>query len=158
MLVNQLLLIVYAERLKKKANRFHMNCLNCIQNRLTIYSSLLSCHKKKQFLYQNVTRWKQIYCPKRKINDSTSTSTPKCNSYGSKILLCIWWDMKENGIWNCKLWTAETESNNHCWAYQQLINLNRALSQKRSITQRNQFKENTKWFCCTIMLDRMLQK
>jgi len=31
-----------------------------IQNRLTICTSLLSCHKKKQFLYENVTGDKKM--------------------------------------------------------------------------------------------------
>jgi len=55
---NQLFPIVYTqwERFKKKAKRFpHELSELTIQNRLTICTSLLSHHKKKQFLYQIVT-------------------------------------------------------------------------------------------------------
>jgi len=103
-----------------------------------MYTSLLSRHKKKQFLNQIIIgdeKWIYYDNPKHKkswINPGQpSTSTSKRNIHRSKVLLCISEVHERRRV----LWAAETKSNNHCWAtcyQQQLIDLNRSLNQKRS--------------------------
>jgi len=72
-----------------------MNCLSelVIQNRLTICTSSLSRHKKKKFLYQIVTGSSMIILSVKNPGQ-LSTSIPKRNINGNKVLLCIWRNMK----------------------------------------------------------------
>lgn len=61
--------------------------------------SLLSRQKKKSFLWKLVTgdeKWIYFDNPKRRKHwvdpGQPTTSTPKRNAFGKKMLLCIWWD------------------------------------------------------------------
>lgn len=69
------------------------------ERRVDTCLSLLSRHKKKSFLWKLVTgdeKWVYYENPKRRKHwvdpGQPTTSTPKRNVFGKKILLCIWWD------------------------------------------------------------------
>lgn len=76
-------------------------------------------------------KWIYYDNPKRRKSwvGSGQPSTSKRNIHGSKVLLSIWWDMK--GVVYYEL--LKPNQTVTAERYQQLIDLNRALKQKRSI-------------------------
>jgi histone-lysine N-methyltransferase SETMAR len=107
-----------------------------IAKRLTICELLLDRQRRKSFLHRIITgdeKWVYYENPKRKKSwvkpGEPSTSTPKRNIHGSKVMLCIWWDQK--GVVYYEL-LKSGETVNADRYRQQLINLKRALQEKRS--------------------------
>jgi [histone H3]-lysine36 N-dimethyltransferase SETMAR len=106
-----------------------------IERRKTICEMLLMRHKRKSFLHRIVTgdeKWIHYDNPKRQKAwvrpCEAAPSKPKRNIHGSKVMLCIWWDQK--GVIYYEL-LKNSESINGERYQQQLVELNRALEQKR---------------------------
>jgi len=116
---------------------------NAIANRLNISISLLAM-QKKSFLWRIVTgdkKWIYFDNPKRKRSwvdpGQPSTSTPKQNIHGHKIILCIWWDM-QSVVYYELLRPNESITGDR---YQLQLNcLNEALLEKRPAVASNQRK------------------
>lgn len=96
---------------------------------------LLARQKRKGFLHRIVTgdeKWIYFDNPKRRkcICDpgKSSTSTPKRNIHGKKVMLCIWWDQK--GVPHHELLKQNQTITAELYQ-QQLIRLNNALKNKR---------------------------
>lgn len=113
-------------------------------DRLKISLSLLARHRKKSFLWRIVTgdeKWVYFENPVRKrswVNPGQpSTSTPKQEIHGKKVLLCMWWDIK--GLLFYELLdpgetvTSERYSN-------QLIKLNDKIKELRSFSGHSERK------------------
>ena len=99
-----------------------------LERRLVMSESLLQTYKRKSFLHGIVTgdeKWIYFDNPKRKKSwCQPSTSTPKRNIHGFKVMLCIWWDQK--GIVYYEL-LKPGETITAIRYQQQLINLNQVL-------------------------------
>jgi len=76
-----------------------------IERRFFTCEQLIQRQQRKGFLHRIVTgdeKWifydnpkkKKYYAMPGQLLPSTSTSTPKPNIHGSKVMLCIWWDQK----------------------------------------------------------------
>ena len=104
-----------------------------LERRLVMSESLLQRYKRKSFLHRIVTgdeKWIYFDNPKRKKSwCQPSTSTPKRNIHGFKVMLCIWWDQK--GIVYYEL-LKPGETITAIRYQQQLINLNQVLKEKRA--------------------------
>ena len=104
-----------------------------LERRLVMSESLLQRYKRKSFLHRIVTgdeKWIYFDNPKRKKSwCEPSTSTPKRNIHGFKVMLCIWWDQK--GIVYYEL-LKPGETITAIRYQQQLINLNQVLKEKRA--------------------------
>jgi [histone H3]-lysine36 N-dimethyltransferase SETMAR len=107
-----------------------------IERRLIICDIHLQRQQRKSFLHRIVTgdeTWIRYDNPKRKAcwvkPGEPSTSTPKQNIHGSKLMLCIWWDQK-GVICYEMLKPSETMTGERYRS--QLIRLKRALKEKRS--------------------------
>jgi len=120
------------------------------ENRKTICEMHLKRYKRKSFLHRIVTgdeKWIYFENPKRKKSwvspGQPSTSTAKPNRFGKKRMLCVWWDQK--GVVYHELLKPGETVNTHRYR-QQIINLNRALLQKRP-----EYQKTTQYnFPCTI--------
>lgn len=82
-----------------------------VERRFLMCELLLQRQKRKCFLHRIITgdeKWIHYDNPKRKkswgMPGHASTSSPKPNIHGSKLLLCIWWD--QQGIIYYELHTA----------------------------------------------------
>lgn len=91
--------------------------------------------KRKSFLHRIVTgdeKWIYFVNPKRKRSyvdpGQPAQSTPRPNRFGKKTMLCVFWDQR-GVIWYELLKPGETVNSQRY--QQQLVNLNRALRQKR---------------------------
>ena len=106
-----------------------------MEKRKTVCEVLLSRLERKSFLHRIVTRdekWIFFENPKRKKSwvdpGQPSTSTARPNRFGKKTMLCIWWDQK-GVLYHELLKPGETVNTlRYC---QQMVNLNRALIEKR---------------------------
>ena len=119
---------------------------------------LLDRYKRKSFLHRIVTgdeKWIYFENPKRRkswVNPGEpSTSTARPNRFGKKTMLCVWWDQK-GVIYYELLKPGETVNTNRY--RQQMIDLNRALREKRPEYGKRQ---GTKSFCFMIMLHHTQQ-
>jgi len=76
-----------------------------VEKRFFTCEQLIQKQQRKGFLHRIVTgdeKWifydnpkkKKYYTKSDQSLLSTSTSTPRSNIHGSKIMLCIWWDQK----------------------------------------------------------------
>jgi len=77
-----------------------------VERRFFTCEQLIPRQQRKNFLHWIVTgdeKWifydnpkkKKYYAKPGQSLPSTSTSTPRPNIHGSKIMLCIWWDQKD---------------------------------------------------------------
>jgi [histone H3]-lysine36 N-dimethyltransferase SETMAR len=114
------------------------------ENRKTISEMLLARYHRKSFLHRIVTgdeKWIFFENPKCKKSwvspGQPSTSTAKPNRFGKKRMLCVWWDQK--GVVYYEL-LKPGETVNADRYRQQMIDLNRALLQKRPEYQKRQHK------------------
>lgn len=114
------------------------------ENRKTISEMLLARYHRKSFLHRIVTgdeKWiffENPNCKKSWVSPGQpSTSTAKPNRFGKKRMLCVWWDQK--GVVYYEL-LKPGETVNADRYRQQIINLNRALLQKRPEYQKRQHK------------------
>lgn len=117
---------------------------SAIANRFNIAVSLLAKQKKKSFLYRIVTgdeKWIFYDNPKRKKSwvspGEPSTSTPRRNIHGHKVMLCIWWDSE--GIVYYELLKPNETVNAERYK-QQLERLNENLMRKRPAIASNRRK------------------
>lgn len=106
-----------------------------VERRLCICEQLLQRQKRKSFLHRIVTgdeKWIYYSNPKRKRSwgepGHASTSTPKRNTHGQKIMLSIWWDQL-GIIYHELLQPNETITGDRYRL--QLMRLSRALKDKR---------------------------
>lgn len=110
-----------------------------VERRLMTCEILLQRHKRKGFLHRIITgdeKWIYFDNPKRKKLwtktgkplPSTSTSTPKRDIHGSKVMLCIWWDQK--GVVYYELLKPGEVVTGERYR-EQLLSLSRALKEKR---------------------------
>lgn len=114
-----------------------------VERRFSTCELLLERHNKKGFLHRVIAgdeKWIHYDNPKPKkyrakrgeLVPFTSTSTPKQEIYGTKVMLCIWWDQK-GVIYYELLEPGETITGE---TYRrQLMRLNRALKEKRPETE-----------------------
>ena len=106
-----------------------------IGQRLNTSLFLLARHRKESFLDKIVTgdeTWIYYQNPKRRKlcldSGQPSTSQPKRNLLGKKVLFCVWWDLK--GILYYELLEPEQTVNVKRYS-EQLARLNNALEEKR---------------------------
>jgi histone-lysine N-methyltransferase SETMAR len=106
-----------------------------VERRLCISEQLLQRQQRKGFLHRIVTgdeKWIHYDNPKRRKSwgkpGHTSTSTPKPNIHGSKLLLCIWWD--QLGVIYYELLNSGETINGDRYRLQ-LMRLSQALKEKR---------------------------
>lgn len=106
--------------------------------RLNTSLSLLARHRTKSFLDKVVTgdeKWIYYENPKRRKwcldPGQSSSSQPKRNLLGKKVLLCVWWDSK--GILYYELLEPEQTVTTKRYS-EQLARLNDALEQKRPLS------------------------
>jgi len=112
--------------------------LGDVERRFFTCEQLIQRQQRKGFLHRIVTGDEKsiFYDPKKKkyyakpgqLLPSTSTSTPRPNIHGSKIILCIWWDQK--GFVYYKLLKSGDSITGDRYRLQ-LIRLSRALREKR---------------------------
>src|SRR5690625_2253179 len=114
------------------------------ENRKATCEMLLARYKRKSFLHRIVTgdeKWIYFENPKRRASwvspGQPSTSTARPNRYGRKTMLCVWWDQK--GIIYYEL-LKPGETVNTDRYQQQMVDLNRALREKRPEYHRRQHK------------------
>lgn len=113
----------------------HQLSESAIANRLSICTSLLTRQKRKSFLHKIVTgdeKWIFYDNPDRKAEwldpGQASSSTPKRNIHGHKVLLCIWWDAK--GVLYYELLKPNETVTGDRYA-NQLMHLSREIDTKR---------------------------
>lgn len=110
-----------------------------VERRFFTCEQLLQRQKRKGFLHRIVTgdeKWihydnptpKKYRARRGEPRPSTSTSTPKQDIHGSKVMLCIWWDQK--GVIYYELLQPNETINGDRYRLQ-LIRLSRALREKR---------------------------
>lgn len=106
-----------------------------IERRKTMCELLLQRQKRKCFLHRIITgdeKWIRYDNPKRRpawvMPGEAGPSTPKRNIHGSKVMLCIWWDMK--GVVYYEL-LHPNETITGARYRTQLMRLKKALAQKR---------------------------
>lgn len=109
--------------------------LRDVERRFCMSEMLFKRNKKKSFLHRIVTgdeKWIHYDNPKPKKSygypGHASTSTPKPNIHGAKVMLCIWWDQK-GVIYYELLKPGETITGERY--RQQLIKLNAEIKKKR---------------------------
>jgi len=105
-----------------------------VERRFLTCELLLQRYKRKSFLHRIVTGEKWIYYdnPKRRKSwvkpGQPSSSVPKRNIHGSKLLLCIWWDQR--GVVYYELLNPNETITRDRYRLQ-LMRLSRALKEKR---------------------------
>lgn len=106
-----------------------------IERRKTMCELLLQRETRKSFLYRIITgdeKWIHYDNPKRKsawvMPGEAGPSTPKRNIHSSKVMLCIWWDVK-GVVYYELLKPSETITGDRYRT--QLLRLKRALNDKR---------------------------
>lgn len=113
-----------------------------VERRFFTSELLLERHQRKGFLHRIVTgdeKWiyydnpkkKKYYAKPGESVPSSSTSTPKQNIHGSKVMLCIWWD--QTGVVYHELLKPGETINAERYR-RQLMGLSRALREKRPET------------------------
>lgn len=108
-----------------------------LERRLTISTLLLARNERKSFLYRIVTgdeKWIFFDNPKRQKSWLKPGTSPKTtvrpNRFGKKTMLSVWWD--QEGVVYFEL-LKPSETVNTVRYQQQLVNLRRALNEKRPI-------------------------
>ena len=106
-----------------------------IERRLVTCEMLLQRQERKGFLHRIITgdeKWIHYDNPKRKLAwvkpGEPGPSTPKRNIHGSKVMLCIWWDMR--GVVYYELLKPSETINSQRYRLQ-LIRLKQAIQEKR---------------------------
>lgn len=113
-----------------------------VEKRFFISGLLLERQQRKGFLHRVVTgdeKWIHYDNPKKRKYyarpgeslPSTSTSTPKSNIHGLKVMVCVWWD--QTGIVYYELLKPGETINGERYRLQ-LMRLSRALREKRPET------------------------
>lgn len=115
-----------------------------VERRFLMCELLLQRQKRKGFLHRIITgdgKWIHYDNPKRKKSwgmlGHASTSSPKPNIHGSKLLLCIWWD--QQGVIYYKL-LKPNETITGARYRLQLMRLSRALKEKRPLYEQRHDK------------------
>ena len=108
-------------------------------DRLEKCLNLYNKQHRKSFLWKIVTgdeKWIFYDNPKKRKHyvdpRQPTTSTPKRNIHSSKVMLCIWWDMK--GVLYYELHPNETVNSDRY--SQQLIRLNQEIERNRPFTSK----------------------
>ena len=106
-----------------------------VERRFSTCEQLLQRYNRKSFLHRIVTgdeKWIHYDNPKRKKSwvkpGEPAASTPKRNIHGSKLMLCIWWDM--HGVVYYELLKPNETITGDLYR-KQLMRLSRALREKR---------------------------
>ena len=137
-----------------------------VERRLFACEQFLERQKRKGFLHRIITgdeKWIHYDNPKRKKSwvspGEPSTSTPKRNIHGHKVLLCIWWD-QQGVVYYELLKPNETVTAD---VYQRELNkLNDVLLQKRPAIASNRRKvillhDNARPHVARVVKDTLLQ-
>ena len=103
--------------------------------RIDTCHSLLVKHHKKSFLHKIITgdeKWIYFDNPKREKSyvdlGQPSTSTPKREIHGDKVMLCVWWDWKGILYYELLQQRQTVTAERYC---EQLNRLNEILDEKR---------------------------
>ena len=114
------------------------------ENRKITCKILLDRFKRKSFLHPIVTgdeKWIYFENPKRRkswVNPGEpSTPSARPNRFGKKTMLCVWRDHK--GVIYYELLKSGETVNKNCYQ-QKMIDLNRALQEKRKVIEEGNIK------------------
>ena len=109
----------------RDVERRFFTCEQLKDNKEKVFLHWIVTGDEKWIFYDNPKKKKYYAKPDQSL-PSTSTSTSKLNIYGSKIMLCIWWDQK-GVVYYELLKPGDSMTGDRL----QLIRLSRALQEKR---------------------------